>query len=258
MKKLAIYASIATLGLFSAVGLSAKPVEVMAEGEDSSLLSSEPQAEEPSTNSEEEAPQPAVSSEATSPVEETASENPDTWEKVQNIEIEGKTIKEWVEGIKNEETRRTTIIALVIAVGTLTMFVLKWLAERGLIKKGNTQSEKVGKALEEVKELYSKFEVMQAEAKARLEALQAEGKTGLEAMQEEAKGKLEVLTEKFAVEMTDKLAGLAALVETDTKEREGIRKALLQMTMDSEDYVAAGTYKKIRSYLGVIDDEAKE
>jgi len=209
MKKLAIFASIATLGMFTAVGLTnIKPIEVKADGEESSLV----QSSEPVESS-------VVESSTAS------SSKPNTWEEIKDVKVEGKTIKEWIEGIKNEETRRSTLFALAIAVIGVVLIVLKWFTERGLLKKGN--------------KLYLENVNSIAEAKAESERLLNEAKATLEE------------ANKTIGEQAEKIKGL---VEIDSKEREAIRLTLLEMTKDSKDFVAAGTYKKVRGFLEVKDN----
>ena len=237
MKKLAIIASITALGALSAVGFaSVKTIEVKAEGEDTSQVVS---------SSQEQSSSQILSSEES---------KPSTWEEVQNVKVEGKTIKEWIEGIKNEETRRSTIFALGFAVVGTMLIVLKWLTERGLIKKGNEVSKLNLQAIEEFKKqaqgVVDGYQAKAVEVQERLNEVVKD----YEAKAIEMHKKLEEAQAKVA-EQTDKMAGL---LSKDGAEREAIRVTLLQMLKDNPDYVAAGTFKKVRSYLEVKEDGKEE
>ena len=277
MKKLAIFASIATLGMFTAVGLTSnKPIEVKAEGEESSLVqSSEPvessvsSEQQVSSSVEASSEEPVESSqEASDPVEETSSattSKPGTWEEIKDVKVEGKTIKEWIDGIKNEETRRSTLFALAIAVIVVVLTVLKWLTEHGLLKKNNLVAQLNLKSIEDVKALNEKAKQQTEEAlvKAKEQFEEAQAKTkeefalAQEKMREELVKAQEIMAQQEA-RIAEQANKIEALVGTDTKERDAIRNTLLEMTKDSKDYVAAGTYKKVRSFLGVNEDGKEE
>lgn len=256
MKKLAIIASITALGTLSAVGLtSVRPIEVKAEGEETSIVQSQ---EEPVVSSEQEISSAPVTTSETS-------EKTHTWEDVQNVKVEGKTVKEWIEGIKNEETRRSTLLALGIALVGAVVLILRWLTERGLLKKNNLVAQLNLKSIEDVKALNEKVkqQTEEALAKAKEQFEEAQTKTkeeftlAQEKMREELVKAQEVMAQQEAriKEQADKIE---SLVGTDTKERDAIRNTLLEMTKDSKDYVAAGTYKKVRSFLGVNENGKEE
>ena len=208
MKKLPIVASIAMLGALSVVGFCKPIYEVRAEEPNS-----EPQTSEVVSSSQESV---------------VSSQEEKKWEDVQNVKVEGKTIKEWIEGIKNEETRRSTLFALLIACGGVVLIGLKWIAEHKVISKTKLISELNLQSIKDIKDLEAKYNEALEQAKAKAEAINDD--------------------------LNEKIEKFASLVASDSGEREAIRQALLEIAKSNESMVAHGTFKKVRGIFEEADN----
>lgn len=265
MKKLAIFTSIALLGATCAVGFVPKPVEVKAEGEETSQTA-EPTPEAPA----EEAPAEEVPTE----------ENKTDWS---DVVIDGKPVGQWIAEIKNAETRRSAIIALAISSLGAVLLILKWLTERGLLNKTSLLTKLNGEQIDKMKEQYEaskaqfkeQFEATKAQFKEQYDSMKlqfdeqklayenkiAEMQGNFQARLEQAQQVATEQAEQFKREMehqelafSERISKASEILEKDTEERQNIREALLTMSQDNADYVAAGTFKKVRAIFGESND----
>lgn len=265
MKKLAIFTSIALLGATCAVGFVPKPVEVKAEGEETSQTA-EPTPEVPA----EEAPTEEA------PVEEKKND----WS---NVVIDGKPVGQWIAELENAETRRYTIITICLSSLGAVLLLIKWLTERGLLTNTKLLTKLNGEQIEKMKE---QFEASKAQFKEQFEATKAQFKEQYDSMKlqfdeqklayenkiaemqgdfqarlEQAQQVAAEQAEQFKREMehqelafSERISKASEILEKDTKERQNIREALLTMSQDNADYVAAGTFKKVRAIFGESND----
>lgn len=265
MKKLAIFTSIALLGATCAVGFVPKPVEVKAEGEETSQT---------------------VESTHEAPAEETPAEEAPVEEKKadwKDVVIDGKPVGQWIAEIENAETRRSAILAICLSSLGAVLLLIKWLTERGLLTNTRLLTKLNGEQIEKMKE---QFEASKAQFKEQFEATKAQFKEQYDSMKlqfdeqklayenkiaemqgnfqarlEQAQQVAAEQAEQFKREMehqelafSERISKASEILEKDTKERQNIRQALLTMSQDNADYVAAGTFKKVRAIFGESND----
>lgn len=136
MKKFIFLSSIAIIPLAAASFFAVdRPLRVQAEG-----------SETPETS--------VVSSD-----EQTADSSSEGEKKfdVENVTIDGKTIAQWKEELKNENTRMAAIFSIAFITANGVLFALKWLNERGILKRADNNSKLTSEQIEVTKQALDKF-----------------------------------------------------------------------------------------------------
>lgn len=76
---------------------------------------------------------------------------------VENVTIDGKTIAQWKEELKNENTRMAAIFSIAFITANGVLFALKWLNERGILKRADNNSKLTSEQIEVTKQALDKF-----------------------------------------------------------------------------------------------------
>lgn len=260
MKKLALFVSIATLGFFGVAAASiVKPIEVMATDQEpiSSVYASEEVSSSIVSSAQEVSSEAAVSSKGNI---------------LDDVTIDGKKVSELIEELKHEETRRTAIVALVIAFGGAGLFVARWVSELKKMKANAKQLLENNKAIQAFKDdsakmienLKAQAEEARKQAEEQVKAAQAQAqelRETLEAQAIEFDGRMKAQTEAFKEQFVQqgqaletKTTEIQSMLKQDTQERQNIRDALLIMSKSSEEYVSHGTFKAIREIFKESND----
>lgn len=212
MKKTLLFLS--ALGLTALTALpSSRPISVSAEGEEDTSLVSE-----------------AVSS---------AQEEASSSFNIDQIVIDGKTLEQWKKELKDNNTRNAAILALVPSVVLAVLYIIKWLADRNMLKKVNAVSSLANLNTEDVKKLVAEYDEKLKGYEKQLEQYVESSKK----LYGDAKDALNA-----------KIDRAEALLIEEKKKADSVMKALMEIAKNDPDQISAGTYRRIKDILEVSDD----
>ena len=207
MKKLALALPIIALLGCSAFGLQ-KPVQAFAEDsqESSEVVPEEQESSEPKKFN------------------------------VDEVVIDGKTIEQWKNELKDSNTRSTAIIGLIVFAAGGFLFVLKWLTEHKIIKATSLLSTANAEEIEKQKKLL-------AEKTEELKALELQFRDTMESVYQEVKFQLENMSK----------------AQAEYAEESVMARQMLETIMKTDPtLVANGAWREAQKALEAVKDGKKE